>query len=53
MTPFYTKSIEEVSKELETDPASGLKNEEIQSRIEKYGKNSLVQKKNNSQKKEQ
>ena len=48
MTPFYNQSIEEVAQGLETDPVSGLKTEEIQKRIEKYGKNSLVQKKNRS-----
>ena len=48
MTPFYNQSIEEVAQGLETDPFSGLKPEEIQKRIEKYGKNSLVQKKNRS-----
>ena len=48
MTPFYNQSIEEVAQGLETDPSSGLKPEEIQKRIEKYGKNSLVQKKNRS-----
>ena len=48
MTPFYNQSIDEVAQGLETDPASGLKPEEIQKRIEKYGKNSLVQKKNRS-----
>ena len=48
MTPFYNQSVEEVAQGLETDPSSGLKPEEIQKRIEKYGKNSLVQKKNRS-----
>lgn len=48
MTPFYNQSIEEVAQGLKTDPSSGLKPEEIQKRIEKYGKNSLVQKKNRS-----
>ena len=48
MTPFYNQSIEEVAQGLETDPSSGLKPEEIQKRIEKCGKNSLVQKKNRS-----
>ncbi len=48
MTPFYNQSIEEVAQGLETDPSSGLKPEEIQKRIEKYGKNTLVQKKNRS-----
>ena len=48
MTPFYNQSVEEVAQGLETDPSSGLKPEEIQKRIEKYGKNTLVQKKNRS-----
>lgn len=48
MTNFYNHSIEEVSKEFGTDVGKGLDRNEIQQRIEKYGKNTLVQKKNKS-----
>ena len=46
MEQFYNKSIEDVAREMGTDPEKGLKGGEIASRIEKYGKNTLVQKKN-------
>ena len=46
MEQFYNKSIEDVAREMGSDPEKGLKGEEIASRIEKYGKNTLVQKKN-------
>ena len=48
MKRFYSSEIEEISRELGTDASSGLKKDEIASRIEKYGKNTLVQKKNRS-----
>lgn len=37
----YTKSIEEISEELEVDPSQGLSEEEIENRIQKYGPNKL------------
>ncbi len=46
MEQFYNKSIEDVAGEMATDPEKGLKSEEIRARMEKYGKNTLVQKKN-------
>ena len=46
MEQFYNKSIEDVAREMGSDPEKGLKSGEIASRIEKYGKNTLVQKKN-------
>lgn len=45
MKQFYNKPIEDVARELETDPDKGLRQDEIASRIGKYGKNTLVQKK--------
>ena len=46
MEQFYNKPIEDVAREMGSDPEKGLKGGEIASRIEKYGKNTLVQKKN-------
>ena len=46
MKQFYSSSIEDVSKEFGSDATKGLKSSEIAARIEKYGKNTLVQKKN-------
>ena len=48
MKNFYSESAEEVSREFGTDPVRGLRKDEIAARIGKYGKNSLVQKKNKS-----
>ena len=48
MEKFYSSSVEEVSRKLGTDTARGLGKDEIASRMEKYGKNTLVQKKNRS-----
>ena len=48
MKNFYSKPVGDVSREFNTDPERGLKKEEIGSRIGKYGKNTLVQKKNRS-----
>ena len=48
MKQFYSSSIEDVSREFGSDAARGLRKDEIASRIEKYGKNTLVQKKNRS-----
>ena len=48
MEKFYSSPVEEVSREMETDPVHGLKTNEIGARQEKYGKNTLVQKKNRS-----
>ena len=45
MKQYYNHSIEEVSKEFQTDAERGLSPEGIAARIEKYGKNTLVQKK--------
>ena len=46
MKKFYSTPVGQVSEELGTDPVRGLKTDEIASRVEKYGKNVLVQKKN-------
>ncbi len=48
MKHIYSRSIEEISKEFGTDSARGLGKDEIGSRIGKYGKNTLVQKKGRS-----
>ena len=48
MKNFYSESAEEVSREFGTDPVRGLRKDEIAARIGKYGKNTLVQKKNKS-----
>lgn len=48
MSQFYNKSVGEVEKSLGTDIVKGLDKDEIQARIEKYGRNSLVQKKGRS-----
>ena len=45
MKQYYNHSIEEVSKEFQTDAERGLSPDEIASRLEKYGKNMLIQKK--------
>ena len=45
MKQYYNHSIEEVSKEFQTDAERGLSPDGIAARIEKYGKNTLVQKK--------
>ena len=46
MKNFYSESAEDVSREFGTDPVRGLKKDEIAERIGRYGKNTLVQKKN-------
>ena len=38
---WFTKSQEEVLKELNTDPKTGLTTEEVNNRLEKYGQNKL------------
>ena len=48
MEKFYSKSIGDVAREMETDPGRGLKKDEIAARLEKFGKNTLVQKKTRS-----
>jgi Ca2+-transporting ATPase len=40
----YTKTIEEISQELEVDPSQGLSEEDYQNRLEKYGENKLQEK---------
>ena len=45
MKQYYNHSVEEVSKEFQTDAERGLSPDEIASRLEKYGKNMLIQKK--------
>jgi len=45
MKQYYNHSVEEVSKEFQTDAELGLSPDEIASRLEKYGKNMLIQKK--------
>lgn len=48
MKQFYNRQAEEVAAELGTDISKGLPSAEIGARQEKYGKNTLVQKKNKS-----
>ena len=48
MKQIYNRTIEDVAREFGTDVSRGLPVEEIASRIEKYGRNTLVQKKNKS-----
>ncbi len=48
MINFFNRSVSETASEFSTDIVKGLKKDEIQSRIEKYGKNALVQKKGRS-----
>lgn len=45
MKQYYNHSVEEVSKEFQTDAERGLSPDEIASSLEKYGKNMLIQKK--------
>lgn len=45
MKQYYNHSIEDVSNEFQTDAVRGLSPDEIAARLEKYGKNTLVQKK--------
>ena len=42
--PWYQKSIEETCKALGTDPTTGLRSGDVQSRREKYGPNELAHK---------
>ena len=48
MEKFYGKTVDDVAAEMGTDKVRGLAKDEIASRIGKYGKNTLVQKKNRS-----
>ena len=48
MEKFYGKAVDDVAAEMKTDKVRGLKKDEIEARIGKYGKNTLVQKKNRS-----
>ena len=48
MKQFYNRTVEDVARELGTDASRGLASSEIAPRIGKYGKNTLVQKKNKS-----
>jgi len=45
---WFTKSNEEVIKELDVDPSQGLSDEEAKIRVEKYGPNKLLAKKKKS-----
>lgn len=45
MKQYYNSSISEVSEDFKTDATSGLSQDEVAARLEKYGKNTLVQKK--------
>ena len=45
---YFSKGIEEVEKELETDIKNGLDNEHVKEKIEKYGFNELESKKKES-----
>lgn len=48
MANYHNKPIEDIASEFGTDAKRGLRQDEIQSRIGKYGKNTLVQKKQRS-----
>ena len=48
MANFHNRPVGDIASEFGTDVHKGLKQDEIQSRIEKYGKNTLVQKKQKS-----
>ena len=48
MANYHNKPIEDIASEFGTDANRGLRQDEIQSRIGKYGKNTLVQKKQRS-----
>jgi Ca2+-transporting ATPase len=47
-TKYYNLSSEEVSKQLQVDPAKGLSSDEAKSRLQKYGPNKLAEKKKKS-----
>jgi Ca2+-transporting ATPase len=44
MSNWHSMEIDQVLKELKTDPDQGLSNEEARSRLEKYGYNELKRK---------
>ena len=48
MANYHNRPIEDISSAFGTDTGKGLNPDEIQSRIEKYGRNTLVQKKQRS-----
>ena len=48
MANYHNRPIEDISSAFGTDTSKGLNPDEIQSRIEKYGRNTLVQKKQRS-----
>ena len=48
MANYHNKPVEDIASEFGTDANRGLRQDEIQSRIGKYGKNTLVQKKQRS-----
>lgn len=48
MTSWHSMEVDQVVKELNTDPHKGLTEEEVKSRIEKYGYNELSQEKKTS-----
>ena len=48
MANYHNKPVEDIASEFGTDANRGLRQDEIQSRIDKYGKNTLVQKKQRS-----
>ena len=41
MSNWHSMEVEQVTKELNTDPHTGLTEEEVKSRLEKYGYNEL------------
>ncbi|NLF43846.1 MAG: ATPase, partial [Bacteroidales bacterium] len=45
MTKFYNSNIDEVIKEMGTSPSSGLTDQEVKARQERYGLNQLTTKK--------
>lgn len=48
MEKFYTKTVEEVLKVLNTDQEKGLSDQEVKKRIDQYGENRLVENKGRS-----
>ena len=48
MANFHNRPVGDIASEFGTDVHKGLKQDEIQSRLDKYGKNTLVQKKQKS-----
>lgn len=48
MEQYYNKTVQDTANDFGTDVRSGLRHDEINDRLEKYGRNTLVQKKRKS-----